>query len=96
MEYLYGALLLHSAGKEITAENVTGVLKGAGLKPDDSRVKALVAALEGIDIKAAIEKAAVAPVAAAAPAATEGGAVEEKKDEEKEEKKEEEKRRGEG
>ncbi|MBI5355444.1 MAG: 50S ribosomal protein P1, partial [Candidatus Aenigmarchaeota archaeon] len=67
MEYLYGALLLHSAGKEVTVENVKGVLKGAGVTPDEARIKAMVAALEGIDIKAAIEKAAFAPVASAAP-----------------------------
>ncbi|HJJ35769.1 MAG TPA: 50S ribosomal protein P1, partial [Methanocorpusculum sp.] len=42
----------------------------AGIAVDDSRVKALIAALDGVDIEEAISKAAAAPVAvAAAPAA---------------------------
>ena len=32
MEYIYGALLLHAAGKEITEDNVSSVLKAAGVK----------------------------------------------------------------
>ncbi len=88
MEYIYAAMLLHSAGKEINEENIKKVLKAPGIKPDEARVKALVAALEGVDIDEAIKQAAVTPVAPAAPAAPEAPA-EEKKEEEKEEKKEE-------
>jgi len=87
MEYIYAALLLHSAGKEITEDAVKSILNAAGVEADDARVKALVAALEGVNIEEAIEKAAVAPVAAAAPAAT--PAEETKEEEKKEEKKEE-------
>ncbi len=83
MEYVYAALLLNSAGKEINEEGIKKVLTAAGAKPDDARVKALVAALDGVDIKEAISKAA--PVASA-PASS---AQEEKKEEAKEEKKEE-------
>ncbi len=47
---------------------MTAVLKAAGVAVEDARVKALVAALEDVNIDEAISKAAVAP-AAAAPAA---------------------------
>ncbi len=70
MEYIYAALLLHKAGKEVSEENVKAVLSAAGVAANDARVKALVASLEGVDINEAIEKAAVAPVAVAAAPAT--------------------------
>ncbi|MDQ1275467.1 MAG: large subunit ribosomal protein [Euryarchaeota archaeon] len=70
MEYIYAALLLHNAGKAITEEAISAVLKAAGIEVNESRAKALVAALEGVDIEEAIAKAAfAAPAAAAAPAA---------------------------
>ena len=80
MEYIYAAMLLHSIEKEINEENVKKVLEAAGAEVDETRVKALVAALEEVDIDEAIEKAAVAP----APA----GEVKEEKEEEEEEKEE--------
>jgi len=85
MEYIYSAMLLHSAGQPITEDHVKKVLTAAGVKPDETRIKALVASLEGVNIDEAIKNAAM-PVAAAAPAA---GAPAEKKDEKKKEKKEE-------
>jgi|SRR3989344_324337 len=71
MIYLYGALLLHKAGKEINEANLKKVVEAAGVKADDGRVKALVAALQGVNIEEIIKQASVAPVAvqAAAPAA---------------------------
>ena len=88
MEYIYAALILHNAGKEITEETVTAVLTAAGTDVDDARVKALIAALDGVDIEEAIAKAAVAPAAAApaaaAPAAEEAAAEEEAEEEEEE------------
>jgi len=38
MEYIYAALLLHNAGKDVTEENVTAVLKAAGVAAEDARV----------------------------------------------------------
>ena len=69
MEYIYAALILHNAGKDINEEAVSAVLAAAGIAVDDSRVKALIAALDGVDIAEAIEKSAVAAVAAAPVAA---------------------------
>ena len=65
MEYVYAALLLHEAGEEQNEDNITSVLEAAGLDVDESRVKALVAALEDVDIEDAVEQAAAAPAAAA-------------------------------
>jgi large subunit ribosomal protein L12 len=87
MEYIYSAMLLHSAGQKITEEHVKKVLTAAGVKPDEGRIKALVASLEGVNIDEAIKTAAV-PVAVA-PAAPAGAKTEEKKEEKKEKKKEE-------
>jgi large subunit ribosomal protein L12 len=80
MEYVYAAMLLHKAGKEITEDAVKAVLSATGVSVDDARVKALVAALQGVNIEEAIKKAAVA-APAAAPTATAAPAAEEKKDE---------------
>ena len=87
MEYIYSAMILHSAGKEITEDAVSGILKAAGVEPDTARVKALTASLEGVDIEEAMKTAVAAPVAAAAPAASADApaAAEEKKEEEPEE-----------
>ena len=98
MEYVYAAMLLHKAGKEINEENLTRVLEAAGIDPDPVRVKSLVAALKEIDIDEAIKSTpigmpAVATMAApAAPAAEEEAkpTEEEKEEEEKEEEAEEE------
>ena len=87
MEYVYGALVLHAAGKPINEETLKKVLTAAGVKVDDTRVKALTAALEGVNIDEALASAVAVPAAApvAAPAA------DKKDDKKKEEKKEEEK-----
>lgn len=88
MEYVYSALVLHAAGKEITEDAVSAVLKAAGIEPDTSRIKALTASLEGVDIDEAISTAVAAPVAAAPAAAgpsSEGGEEKKEEEEEKEE-----------
>ncbi|WP_094227877.1 50S ribosomal protein P1 [Methanolobus psychrotolerans] len=78
MEYIYAALLLFKAGKDITEETVTAVLQAAGVEVNDARAKALVAALEGVDIEEAMATAAVAAApAAAAPVAAAPAPVEE-------------------
>jgi len=89
MEYIYAALILHSAGKEITEDGIKSILSAAGVEVDEARVKALVTALEGINIDEVLEKATVAPVAAPAPAAPE----EEKKEKKEEKKKKEEEKK---
>ena len=89
MEYVYSAMLLHSAGQKITEANVKKVLTAAGVKTDDGRIKALVASLDGVNIDEAIQSAAV-PVAAPAAAPTSEAPAEEKKEEKKKEEKKEE------
>ncbi|MEC7720520.1 MAG: 50S ribosomal protein P1 [Candidatus Thermoplasmatota archaeon] len=74
MEYVYAAMLLHSAEKEIDEDGVNAVLTAAGVDVDGARVKALVASLGSVDIGEAMATAVAAPVAAsAAPAASGGG-----------------------
>lgn len=94
MQYIYAALLLNSAGKEITEEGVTAVLKSAGVAAEEARVKALVATLEGVDIEEAIAKSvAMAPAVPSAAEQAEAPAEavkEEAPAEEEEENKEEE------
>ncbi len=92
MEYVYAAMLLHSAGKDITEANLMKVLKGPGIKADEARAKALVAALEDVDIDEAISQAAAVPAvapAAAAPAPAEATAAEPAAEEEKKKEEEE-------
>ncbi len=89
---VYAALLLHSAGKAITEESINKIVGACDIKIDEAQVKALVAALQGVNIEDAI-KSAVAMPAAAAPAsgATPGATTaEEKEDDEDKEKKAEE------
>jgi len=89
MEYVYAAILLHKAGKTVDEKGIKAVLDAAGVKADASRIKALIAALDGVDMEEAMAQSAVAvaPVAAAATAAPVESAApkEEKKEEEKEE-----------
>ncbi len=87
MEYVYAAMLLHAAEKEMTEDNITATLKAAGVDVDASRVKALVASLAGVDIAEAMTQAVAAPAAASAPAAAAAdapAAAEEAEEEEEE------------
>jgi len=86
MEYVYSALLLHSTKQPINEENIKKVLQSGGIQPDDAKVKALVASLDGVDIDEAIKQAAVAVPAQKA----EGEEKKEAKKEEEEGKKAEE------
>ena len=89
MEYIHTALLLHKAGKKVDEPSVKKVLEAAGITPDEARIKALVASLDGVNIDEAIKKASV-PVAQAPAAESKGEAgKEEKKPEAKAEEKEE-------
>jgi len=96
MEYIYAAMLLHKAGKEINEPNLTQVLTAAGINADSIRVKALVASLAEVKIDEAIKSAPTmmaAPIAAAptanAPAAEAKPKEDEKKKKEDEKQKEE-------
>ena len=77
MEYVYASLLLHAAKKEINEENLKKILESAGVTPDDAKLKALVASLDGVNIDEAISKTVAT---SAAPV----GAKEEKKEEQDE------------
>jgi len=85
---MYAAMLLHSAGKEISEDSIGGILNAAGISPDAVRIKALVAALAEVNIDEALK----APVltAAAAPAAAPAAQEEEEEEQPKEEAEEEE------
>lgn len=50
MEHVYAALLLNEANEELNEPNLTAVLEAAGCHVVESRTKALVAALEGVDV----------------------------------------------
>ena len=83
MEYIYAALLLDAAGKELTEENIKSVIKAAGIAPDEAMAKSVASSLKGVNIKDVIKNAQAmqaAPAAAAAPAAKE---EKHKKEEEK-------------
>jgi large subunit ribosomal protein L12 len=79
MEYVYAALILNESGAEINEKNLTNVLESANVDVEESRVKALVAALEDVDIDEAVEDAAAVPATTggssggAAPATDDGG-----------------------
>jgi large subunit ribosomal protein L12 len=91
MEYIYAAMLLHKAGKEINEESLTQVLTSAGINADAVRVKALVASLAEVKIDEAIKSAPtmMAAPAAAAPAATAPQAEAKPKEDEKKKKEDE-------
>ncbi len=94
MEYIYAAMLLHKAGKQINEENLTQVLTAAGINVDAVRVKALVASLAEVNIDEVIKSApALMAAPVAAPAATTSATEAKPKEEEKKKKEEEEKAR---
>lgn len=87
MEYVYAALMLHSSGKEVSEEGIKTILSAVGVAPDEIRIKALVSALEGVDIEDVLSKTpsvAVAAAPAAAASAT-AAAPEAEAEEDKEE-----------
>ncbi len=86
--YMYAALMLHKAGKPITEESLSSVVKAAGVDVDQVKVKALASALSEINVDEALKSAstmAVAAPAAAAPAAAAAKAEEKPKEDEKKE-----------
>ena len=93
MIYIYACLLLHSAGKDITEDNLKRVVTAAGVDPDEATIKSVVASIKQVNLdevlKSALAMPLTAPTVQAAPVAETKEEKEEKK-EEKEEKKEEE------
>jgi len=75
MEYVYAALLLDAAGKQIDEKSIEEVVKAAGMKPDEAQAKAIVASLKGVNIKDVIKNAQSMQVAAPAAAAPAAGAA---------------------
>jgi len=85
MEYVYAALILNESGAEINETHLTDVLEAAGVDVEQSRVKALVAALEDVDIDEAANEAAAVPAGGAATGgAAAGGATEDVEEDEAE------------
>ncbi|MEM3883397.1 hypothetical protein Micr_00241 [Candidatus Micrarchaeum sp.] len=90
MEYVYAALLLDAAGKEVNEKELMDVVKAAGFSPDEAKAKAVVESLKGLNIKDIIKNAQSMQVAAPAAAPASAAPAKEKKEAAKEEKKEEE------
>src|SRR5579875_2854848 len=87
MLYIYASLLLHAGGKEISEDNLKKVVEAAGIEPDMAQIKAVAAALKGVNIDEVIKQGlSVAP--AAQPQPQPQGKVEEKREEKKEEEEE--------
>lgn len=85
MEYIYAALLLDAAGKEISEKSLEEVVKAAGMSPDQAMAKSVAHSLKGVNIKAVIKNAQAMQVASPAVGAPAGhGAA--KKEEPAEEK----------
>ena len=80
MEEVYAALMLHVAKQPINEANIKKILQSVGTSVDETKIKALVASLEGVNIDEAIKQAAVA----AAPAPSEEKKDEKKPEEDKE------------
>src|SRR2546428_7696045 len=87
MNWVDGGWVLRGAGKPVREENLKKAPTAAGVKVAEPRVRALPAALEGVNIdeplKAAVAMPTAAPAAAPAPEKKEEKKKEEKKEEEK-------------
>ncbi len=83
MEYIHAVLLLNKLGKDVNEASIKKVLEAAGAHPDEGRIKALLSAIEGVNISEVIKEASM-PVAAAT---AQTAVKEERKEEKKEEKK---------
>lgn len=81
MEYIYGALLLHKLGQPVDEANLTKVIAATGTSVDESKVKTLIASLQGVDIEAELKNASIVTAAPASGAPAE--AAQEEKEEEK-------------
>jgi large subunit ribosomal protein L12 len=95
LEYIYAALLLHSARRELSEENIRKVIESAGIQVDGAKIKSLVATLSSVDIDQVVQSAmattaiATPSVAPPTPTVEEKAPAEEKTKEEKKEEAEE-------
>lgn len=89
MEYIYAALILHQAGKKINGESIKRIIEAAGITPDEAKIRALVASLEGVDVAKTLAEAKAMPAAAPVAAPSAEHVKAEEKEKKKEEKKEE-------
>lgn len=64
--YLHAVLLLHGAGKDISEESLTGVLKAANVEPNEAKVKLIVEAVKNVNIEELLKSASTVQVAQAA------------------------------
>ncbi|MDO8516485.1 MAG: 50S ribosomal protein L12 [Nanoarchaeota archaeon] len=80
MEYIYGALLLHKLGQEVNEGNLKKVISSAGASVDESKIKVLVASLNGVNID---EQLANASLVQASATTAEAPKAEKKKEEPK-------------
>ena len=79
MEYIYAALLLHKLGQPVNESSLKKVISATGAQADESKIKTLIASLQGVDIAKELENAsavAAAPAAAGASGAAEAKAAE--------------------
>ncbi len=83
MEQIYAAMLLHKAGKAITEDALKKVMSAAGAQPEETKIKATVAALSGVDIDKVIKEASLVTAAPAAGATAQAEKKEEKEEEKK-------------
>lgn len=86
---MYAALMLHKAGKPVNEDNLTSVVKAAGVDVDQVKVKALASALSEVNIDEALKNAATMAVASAPAAAAPAAAKAEEKPKAEEKKEEE-------
>ena len=68
---VHAALMLHESGQPINEENVKKVLSSAGANVDESKIKALVASLSGVNIDETLKEAVSFATQPAATVATE-------------------------
>lgn len=70
MEYIYAALLLHKLGQTVSEDSLKKVISATGANVDESKVKVLVASLDGVNIDEQLANAAIASASvSSAPAA---------------------------
>jgi|TARA_Y100000310_G_scaffold345778_1_gene469736 large subunit ribosomal protein L12 len=77
---VYAAMLLDSASQEVNEANVKKITDALGVQVEEAQIKALVAALDGVNIKDVIKEAMAQQVVAAAPAQAQDAKGGEKKE----------------